>query len=235
MQKEHHPPGGVLFAREATVLPGSGFHRSIELGGGASEGSAAQKERHPHGCLSFWWTRRGSFFRRKATSRALLCRSPQVRRHKRFAQQNLGAGGIHFRRASQIALGAERPTGAQPKNKATPEGGFVFGGLEGDRTLDLTDANRTLSQLSYEPIFEQGGDPAQIIIYILRENATLFLRPYSITGSFATTAAQRGHSSGNCSLAPTRAWCFQQRRHFWPLASVTMTRTPAMGVSLPSA
>ena len=28
---------------------------------------------------------------------------------------------------------------------------FVYGGLEGDRTLDLTDANRTLSQLSYEP------------------------------------------------------------------------------------
>ena len=26
-----------------------------------------------------------------------------------------------------------------------------FGGLEGDRTLDRTDANRTLSQLSYEP------------------------------------------------------------------------------------
>jgi hypothetical protein len=23
---------------------------------------------------------------------------PRVRRHKRFAQQNLGAGGIHFRR-----------------------------------------------------------------------------------------------------------------------------------------
>ena len=27
-----------------------------------------------------------------------------------------------------------------------------FGGPEGDRTLDLTDANRTLSQLSYRPI-----------------------------------------------------------------------------------
>ena len=30
--------------------------------------------------------------------------------------------------------------------------GLLAGGLEGDRTLDLTDANRTLSQLSYEPI-----------------------------------------------------------------------------------
>ena len=31
--------------------------------------------------------------------------------------------------------------------------GLPFGGLEGDRTLDLTDANRTLSQLSYEPVY----------------------------------------------------------------------------------
>ena len=31
-------------------------------------------------------------------------------------------------------------------------GGVIhFGGPEGDRTLDLTDANRTLSQLSYRP------------------------------------------------------------------------------------
>lgn len=29
---------------------------------------------------------------------------------------------------------------------------FKFGGDEEDRTLDLTDANRTLSQLSYVPI-----------------------------------------------------------------------------------
>ena len=167
MQKEHHPTGGVLFVRESTVLPGSRSHRSIELGGGASEESEAQKERHPHGCLSFWWTRRGSFFRRKTRSRALLCRPPQVRRHKRFARQNLGAGRIHSARASQIAPGAERAKRAKPKKKDTQTGVFLFGGLEGDRTLDLTDANRTLSQLSYEPIFEQGGDPAQIIIYIL--------------------------------------------------------------------
>ena len=34
------------------------------------------------------------------------------------------------------------------------------GGLEGDRTLDLTDANRTLSQLSYEPVcLALQGDP----------------------------------------------------------------------------
>ena len=29
-----------------------------------------------------------------------------------------------------------------------------FGGLEGDRTLDLRVANAALSQLSYEPIFD---------------------------------------------------------------------------------
>ena len=29
----------------------------------------------------------------------------------------------------------------------------IFGGLEGDRTLDLCDANAALSQLSYEPVF----------------------------------------------------------------------------------
>ncbi len=29
----------------------------------------------------------------------------------------------------------------------------IFGGDEEDRTLDLTDANRTLSQLSYAPIY----------------------------------------------------------------------------------
>ena len=29
------------------------------------------------------------------------------------------------------------------------------GGLEGIRTLDLSDANRTLSQLSYKPVFLQ--------------------------------------------------------------------------------
>ena len=52
---------------------------------------------------------------------SLRC-SPQVRRNKRFAQQNLGAGRIHFARASPIALGAQRPQGAKPKLKAHPVG-----------------------------------------------------------------------------------------------------------------
>lgn len=34
------------------------------------------------------------------------------------------------------------------------QSGFLLYGLEGSRTLDLSDANRTLSQLSYEPIFK---------------------------------------------------------------------------------
>ena len=36
--------------------------------------------------------------------------------------------------------------------------GFHFGGPEGIRTLDLSDANRTLSQLSYGPVYEVFGD-----------------------------------------------------------------------------
>ncbi|MEI3110473.1 MAG: hypothetical protein V8S71_01380 [Oscillospiraceae bacterium] len=34
--------------------------------------------------------------------------SPVVRRIKRFAKQNLGAGGIHFRRASEIEKGSQK-------------------------------------------------------------------------------------------------------------------------------
>ena len=36
-------------------------------------------------------------------------------------RQNLGAGGIHFRRAFLIPSGVERPEGAEPKNKSTAE------------------------------------------------------------------------------------------------------------------
>ena len=45
--------------------------------------------------------------------------SPQVRRHKRFAQQNLGAGRIHFARACQITLGAECRIAARSPKKTT--------------------------------------------------------------------------------------------------------------------
>ena len=45
-------------------------------------------------------------------------------------------------------------TSKEPKeNPATVVvAGFLDGGDEEDRTLDLTDANRTLSQLSYAPV-----------------------------------------------------------------------------------
>jgi hypothetical protein len=38
--------------------------------------------------------------------------------------------------------------------KNTEFGFALFGGPEGIRTLDLSDANRTLSQLSYKPEYE---------------------------------------------------------------------------------
>ena len=41
---------------------------------------------------------------------------------------------------------------APRQNKKPPKGDFCFGGPEGIRTLDLSDANRTLSQLSYKPV-----------------------------------------------------------------------------------
>ena len=45
---------------------------------------------------------------------------------------------------------------------------LVCGGDEGDRTLDLTDANRTLSQLSYAPVemecFLENGDAIHSLI-----------------------------------------------------------------------
>ena len=45
-----------------------------------------------------------------------------------------------------------RSSFGQCKNTDSSKGvACIFGGHEGDRTLDLTDANRMLSQLSYEP------------------------------------------------------------------------------------
>ena len=45
------------------------------------------------------------------------------------------------------------------------DGFLMFGGDEEDRTLDLTDANRTLSQLSYGPVSLSNG-----IIHHPKEN-----------------------------------------------------------------
>ena len=44
------------------------------------------------------------------------------------------------------------PYGYIEKGTYRKSGMCLFGGDEEDRTLDLTDANRTLSQLSYAPI-----------------------------------------------------------------------------------
>ena len=46
-----------------------------------------------------------------------------------------------------------------PKRTVQFTVGIPFGGPEGDRTLDLTDANRTLSQLSYGPIESRKSIP----------------------------------------------------------------------------
>ena len=51
---------------------------------------------------------------------------------------------------------------------------FLFGGLEGIRTLDLSDANRTLSQLSYEPEDHSADLFSQSII----PQFFLFVKPY---------------------------------------------------------
>ena len=51
---------------------------------------------------------------------------------------------------------------------------FLFGGLEGIRTLDLSDANRTLSQLSYEPEDHSADLVSQSII----PQFFLFVKPY---------------------------------------------------------
>ena len=60
--------------------------------------------------------------------------SPQVRRHKRFARQNLGTGRIHFARACKIALGAKcRFTARSPKRNVK----FLFGTPDWIRTSGL--------------------------------------------------------------------------------------------------
>ena len=77
---------------------------------------------------------------------------------------------------------------------------MIFGGgPEGIRTLDLSDANRTLSQLSYKPGYERLSRAAHILYLFWRKMQAF----YSMTGNFATTAAQRGHRSGYRSSAPT--------------------------------
>ena len=51
-----------------------------------------------------------------------------------------------------------------------------FGGPGGIRTLDLSDANRTLSQLSYRPIFCRFSSAAEFIIAREKEKSKRFFR-----------------------------------------------------------
>lgn len=61
-------------------------------------------------------------------------------------------GANSFRRAFQLPEGEALLCQAEPKEKSHDiVVTFFFGGPEGIRTHDLTDANRTLSQLSYVP------------------------------------------------------------------------------------
>lgn len=57
------------------------------------------------------------------------------------------------------------------QNKKYPDGYFCFGGLEGDRTLDLCVANAALSQLSYIPKFAA----ARLLYSDSRELSSIYL------------------------------------------------------------
>ena len=74
-----------------------------------------------------------------------------------------------------------------------------FGGPEGIRTLDLSDANRTLSQLSYGPVYEVFGDvnclPATELDYRKRGAITEpLLLPTELQAQIAMLVSQRGLS-----------------------------------------
>ena len=56
---------------------------------------------------------------------------------------------------SRFAVPATPVSHSAPLRVSPAASRVFFGGLEGIRTLDLSDANRTLSQLSYKPVFLQ--------------------------------------------------------------------------------
>ena len=81
-------------------------------------------------------------------------------------QQKSAASGFFPRRRFSVVDQSEHFTAKPPlKKKVFVQ--YLFGGPEGIRTLDLSDANRTLSQLSYKPVFT--WYPA--IIHVFRKNA----------------------------------------------------------------
>ena len=84
-----------------------------------------------------------------ATLDAAFWRLRRVVRIKRFAQQNLGAGGIHLRRASPIPLGVERAQHAKSKKKsACFASALLFGDPSEARTPDTLLKRQVLCQLS---------------------------------------------------------------------------------------
>ena len=62
-------------------------------------------------------------------------------------------GGIEGTSAETLELRTLNFLKKVAKSRETSNFTAFCGGLEGIRTLDLSDANRTLSQLSYEPVF----------------------------------------------------------------------------------
>ena len=76
--------------------------------------------------------------------------SPRVRRHKRFAEQNLGAGRIYFARLRIKSNRAEPPTAAKSKKKDTLSRVFLFSGAGDEaRTRYLDLGKVALYQMSY--------------------------------------------------------------------------------------
>ena len=71
------------------------------------------------------------FDRLKNTVQSTVFFSPQVRRHKGFPEENLGAGGIHFRRASAM--------------KRAPENRKIFGNCGVTRVF----RRKTLAQAEF--------------------------------------------------------------------------------------
>ena len=70
------------------------------------------------------------------------------------------------------------------KKDLKPKFQVLFGGLEEDRTLDLTDANRTLSQLSYAP---KGYRALQHMYYtIISMRVKIVFPPFLKRSAFST-------------------------------------------------
>ena len=81
------------------------------------------------------------FDRLKNTVQSTVFFSPQVRRHKGFPKENLGAGGIHFRRASEMKRAPENRKifWELRRHKSFPEENLGAGGIRFRRAGEKTD------------------------------------------------------------------------------------------------